>query len=116
MNRCYPPFAKKTGFSRWNPNHLFVLAGSGSWSRARALNYSGQCGAVVCCPDDQPASSFRWPVSGLDVTVRSTDTSEDALEDLAYELLKADANLVIVIHGSKADIAVYRQKEIADAA
>ena len=116
MSRKYPPFARQTKLSRWNPNHVFVVTGIGSWKRAKTLNKSGQCGAVVCCPDDQPASSFRWPVSGLDVTVRSTDTSEDALEDLAYELLKADANLVIVIHGSKADIAVYRQKEIADAA
>ena len=116
MNRRYPPFAQQTKFSKWNPNHLFILAGSKSWECTKALNESGHCGAVVCYPEQHAPNSFRWPVSGLDVTVKSTDTSEDTLEELSYELLRAGANLVVVIHGTSADIAVYRQKEIADAA
>lgn len=116
MSRKYPPFARQTKLSRWNPNHVFVVTGIGSWKRAKTLNKSGQCGAVIGYSGEHSPDTYRWPVSGMDVTIKDSGTSKDVLEALAHELLKAGANLVAVIYGTNADIAVYRQKEIADAA
>ena len=67
-------------------------------------------------PGDKPASAYRWPVCGMEVTIRNLAMLDNDTEQLVYELLKAGAILVVNADHSTGEVSVYRQEGLQDAA
>ena len=114
--RRYPPFARKVKPGRWQPNHVFIIAGPGAFGYAKSLYDSGQCQPALPCPENISPELYRWPVSGMDVTVKNLGSSDEDTERLVYELLKAGANLVVNADDLTGAITVYRQEGLQNAA
>ncbi len=115
-NRQYPPFSKKVGLSKWQPNHVFVITGPGAYEYARVLHKSGRCQPAVPCPEHFSPELYQWPVNGMDVTVKNLGTTDEFAESMAYELLKAGANLVVNADDSTGAITIFRQESLPDVA
>ena len=117
MNRRrYPPFAKKVKPSKWQTNHAFVIAGSDAWGQAESLFSSGQCQPAIAYPTDKPANAYRWPVHGMEVTIKNLGMPESDTEQLVHELLKAGAILVVNADHSTGEVSVHRQEGLQNVA
>lgn len=108
----YAPLSHRVKLGKWSRNHVFVISGPGALSRAKSLYRSGQCQPAIAYNGDCPPDAYRWPVWGLDVTVKDNGTPDETLEQLAHELLKANANLVAVVHGPSCAVAMYRRESV----
>ena len=111
-----PPFGSQAKPQRYQPNHVFVMTGSGAWDLARKYNDLGY--PALVCPYDESPDEYRWPVMGMDVTVFDFGVAEDRLEALAYTLLKAGADLVVIVADAvgRGEIFVYRREALSNAA
>ena len=114
--RRYPPFSRMASPSKWQPNHVFVMAGPKSFEQAQSLYRSGQCQPAIPIPENITPSLYKWPVSGMDVTVKNLGTSIDFAETLVYELLKAGARLVVHIDTDSGYVSIHRPEDLTDAA
>ena len=114
--RRYPPFSRKVKPSKWQPNHVFVITGPGAYEYARSLYKSGHCQPAIPCPEHFSPELYRWPVSGMDVTVKNLGSTDEFTETLIYELLKAGAIFVVNADHSTGEVSVYRQEGLQDAA
>jgi len=112
--RRYPPYARLAKRSFCQPDHVFVIAGPGSFEEAQSLYICGQCQPALPIPDNVTPSLYRWPVMDMDVTVRNLGTSIDFALDLVHELLKAGARLVVHVDADSGHISVHRPKEVSD--
>jgi len=115
-NRQYPPFSKTAKPSRWQPTHVFVITGPGAFEYARSLYRSGQCQPAIACPENISPELYRWPVIGMDVTVKNLGSSDSEAEKLVYELLKAGANLVVNADEPSGAIMVFRREGLSNVA
>ena len=116
MTRPLPPFGSRAKPQKNMLNHVFVMSGPGAWDLARKYNDLGY--PALVCPDDESSDAYRWPVMGMDVTVFDFGVPEDRLEALAYTLLKAGAELVVIVADAvgRAEIFVYRREALPNAA
>ena len=114
--RKYPPFARKLKPSRWQPNHLFVLTGPGATAQAERLRQLGQSQPALAVPEGATPSSLKWPVCGMDVTVKDYGASTEHAESLCYELLRAGANLIVYVDATSDIISIHRRGEVPNAA
>lgn len=114
--RRYPPLAKKVKQGKWQPNHAFVIAGPNAWGQAESLFNSGHCQPAIAYPGDKPANAYRWPVYGMEVTIKNLGTSESDTEQLVFELLKAGAILVVNAEHATGEVSVYRREGLQNAA
>ena len=111
-----PPFGSRAKPQKNMPNHVFVMTGSGAWDLARRYNDLGY--PALVCPDDKSSDAYRWPVMGMDVTVFDFGVLEDRLEELAHTLLKAGAELVVIVADAvgRGEIFAYRREALSNAA
>ena len=111
-----PPFGSRARPRKNMPNHVFVMTGSGAWDLARKYNDLGY--PALVCPDDKSSDAYRWPVMGMDVTVFDFGVLEDRLEELAHTLLKAGAELVVIVADAvgQGEVFAYRREALSDAA
>jgi len=116
VNRKYPPYARKVNPSKWQPKHVFVITGPRAFDYAKSLYDSDQYQPALPCPENISPELYRWPMSGMDVTILNLGSTDDFTESLIYELLKTGANLVVNVHHSTGAIIVYRQEGLQDAA
>ena len=116
MTNPMPPFGNQAKPQKNMLNHVFVMTGSGAWGMARKYNDLGY--PALVCPDDESSDAYRWPVMDMDVTVFDFGVTEDRLEALAYALLKAGAELVVIVADAfgRGEIFTYRREALSDAA
>lgn len=114
-NRRYPPFARMAGPSKWQPNHVFVIAGPKSFEKAQSFYRSGRCQPAIPVPENVTPSLYKWPVKGMDVTVKNLGSSMDFAVALVYELLRAGARLVVHVDAESGQISVHRPEEVPNA-
>ncbi len=114
--RQYPPFSRMAKRSKWQPNHVFVIAGPKAFEQARSLYESDQCQPAFPIPENVTPSLYKWPVNGMDVTVRNLGTSIEFAESLVYELLKAGALLVVHVDADSGHVSIHRPEELSGAA
>ncbi len=114
--RRYPPFSRMACPSKWQPNHVFVIAGTKSFEQAQSLYRSGQCQPAFPIPENITPSLYKWPVNGMDVTVKNLGTSIEFAESLVYELLKAGAVLVVHVDADSGHVSIHRPEELSGAA
>ena len=114
--RKYPPFSRKARQSKWQPDHVFVIAGPGAFDYARSLYRRNRYQPTIPCPENISPELYKWPVNGMDVTIKNLGTSIDFAEELVYELLRAGAKLVVHIDTESSHISVHRDEEVTDAA
>lgn len=93
--RRYPPFARMPRSGQWQCDHVFVLVGLGAYDRAQRLYNIGQCLPAISIPESVDPSLYKWPVRGMDVTVKNYGTTTEFAECLIFELLMAGAKLVV---------------------
>lgn len=114
--RQYPPFSMMAKRSKWQSDHVFVITGPGAFDFAQSLYKSGQNQPAIPCPENISPELYRWPVNGMDVTVKNLGSSDSDTEKLIYELLRANANLVVNVDSSIGAVTVYRREGLSDAA
>ena len=114
--RKYAPFSRKVRSSKFQPNHVFVIAGPGSFDYAKSLYQRDRYQPAIPCPENISPELYKWPVSGMDVTVKNLGTSDSFAEELVYELLRAGAKLVVHVDSKKGYASVHRAEEVTDAA
>jgi hypothetical protein len=114
--RRYPPFSRLAKTGKWQPNHVFVIAGPNAHELARSLYKSGQCQPAYPIPENITPSLYKWQVDGKDVTVKNLGTSVEFAEALVYELLKAGAKLVVHVESESGHISIHRPEEFFDVA
>jgi len=77
--------------------HVWIYAGSAAWTRALSRAQTGL--PVLALPQGRSPESYRWPVSGFDVTIVGDDEPEDVLRHLAFILRQSGARLIAVVCG-----------------
>jgi hypothetical protein len=102
--------------SKWQPNHVFIITGLGAFDYAKSLYDSGRYQPALPCPENISPELYRWPVSGMDVTIKNLGSTDEFTESLIYELLKAGAILVVNANHATGEVTVYRQEGLQDAA
>ncbi len=93
--------------------NLWIFSGPRAWTLAR-WRVENALPVLVLPPGGDP-SDFQWPVLGTEITVVDSGSTETLLEALAHILLASGALLVCVSYGEPKTLAVFRQKEVADA-
>jgi hypothetical protein len=74
---------------------VWVTCGSHAWGQARKTKTWGH--AVMVLPPDEHPTTYRWPVTGLDVVVLvAGDIDGTTLEALGTEPVCAGSPLVII--------------------
>ena len=114
--RRYPPFSRMAKRSKWQPNHVFVIAGPKSFEQARSFYESGQYQPAIPVPENVTPSLYKWPVNRMEVTVKNLGTSIEFAEVLIYELLKAGALLVVHVDADSGHVSIHRPEELSGAA
>ena len=112
--RRYPPYSRIAKPNKWQPNHAFVIAGPGAHDLARSLYEKNECQPALPIPENITPCLYKWPVSGMDVTVRNLGTSVDFAESLVYELLKAGAKLVAHVDAVTGHVSIHRSEELTN--
>ena len=116
MTKRVSPFATVARPQKYQPNHVFVICGPGSWELARQYNKFNY--PALVCPDNESPDSFKWPVFKMDITVLDYGFSDDQLQALAYSLLKAGALLVAVVADAdgRGQVSTYVTEALTNAA
>jgi hypothetical protein len=90
----------------------WIFVGPEAWTWAK----SDTRRKLVMPPDSRP-EEFRWPVAGLEPVVLDTGASDDLLQRVAHELLKAGAlSVAVVPHDSRKALAMFRRGDAYAAA
>lgn len=105
------PYAKRLPYDHRN---LWIFSGPRAWISARWRAKSGL--PVLVLPPSGDPSELQWPVLGTEITVVDSGSNESVLEALAHNRLASGASLVCVSYGEPRTLAVFRQKELVDAA
>ena len=111
--RKLPPYSKaaiaesSAPWAKGSP--LFVYSGDRAWDRAKLDIASGVPALVF--PENEKATSYRWPVKNRRVWIHDRGTNPETLRQLAKELLRYQAKVVILDYSDRMDIAVYRKEQ-----
>ncbi|MCZ6679146.1 MAG: hypothetical protein O7E52_18090 [Candidatus Poribacteria bacterium] len=65
---------------------------------------------------DMPPDSFRWPVSGYEITLINMGLSDDYIETLMHTLLCSGALFVVIVSKWDTGASIHRPEELSDAA
>ena len=112
--RRYPPFSRMVKPSKWQANHVFIITGPGAFDYAKALYQRNRYQPAIPCPENISPELYKWPVDGMEVTVKNLGTSNTDTEILIHELLKAGATLVANADNLSGAITIYRREGLSD--
>ena len=91
MTKRLPPFGK--WFQPVPSSGVRVAIGPGAWDFAKDHHYP-----IMVMPEGESASSFTWPGDGKPALIHERgDYSDERLDEIAGELLKAGASSVVAL-------------------